>query len=192
MINKDIIGGVTPLKKRSQKFKAGDVGKKATRKNVKLKTGFQRSGMESEGGRNYESLTGGMRVTSSLADSLKFKEPGKKTSTSGFDDTSTFEDTDIESGKERRTIEDKVVTEPEKKYEKKDQVCSQEYYDHSIATGRKPVGGPGSPECKEYNDFRAKNPKKRGTKKRTIKGYDECREWTMKDGKKVWTEWVRC
>jgi hypothetical protein len=69
--NKDIIGGVTPLKKRTQKFKAGDVGKKATRKNVKLKTGFQRSGKEHLGGRNYESLTGNTRVTSSLADTLK-------------------------------------------------------------------------------------------------------------------------
>jgi hypothetical protein len=69
--NKDIIGGVTPLKKRTQKFKAGDVGKKATRKNVELKTGFQRSGKEHLGGRNYESLTGNTRVTSSLADTLK-------------------------------------------------------------------------------------------------------------------------
>tara|TARA_R100000664_G_C2703080_1_gene102677 strand:+ start:259 stop:798 length:540 start_codon:yes stop_codon:yes gene_type:complete len=99
-MNDNIEGGVSPLKARRFKFKAGDVGKRATRKNVKLKTGFQRSGRESQGGRNYESLTQGSRLSDSLAQSLSFKQPGQPTD---------FGDTGVEDilgkGKEYKTEE---------------------------------------------------------------------------------------
>lgn len=104
----DIEGGVSPLKARKSKFKAGDVGKRATRKNVKLKTGFQRSGKEAQGGRNYESLTQGSRLSDSLAQSLQFKQPPQPTSSGTF--TSTGVEDILGEGEEFKTeTEDKVV-----------------------------------------------------------------------------------
>jgi len=100
----NIEGGVSPLKARRFKFKAGNVGKRATRKNVKLKTGFQRSGREAQGGRNYESLTQGSRLSDSLAQSLSFKQPGQPTD---FGDTSV-EDI-LGEGEEFKTEEEGKV-----------------------------------------------------------------------------------
>jgi len=184
MKDKDIIGGVTPLKKRSQKFKAGDVGKKATSKNVKLKSGFQRSGMESSGGRNYESLTAGMRTTSSLADTLKFQQPKQPTSGGGGGDsfTSTGVDdilhpeTEFKTETETKTVKtDKdgnVVTEM-------GDACSEAY-----------IAKYGDAKCREYKEFRAKNPvdrSKRSSKTfETKKGYYR----TRKDKNSEWSDWM--
>ena len=74
MIDKNIIGGVTPLKVRTSKTKAGTVGKQATKYNPG--SGFSISGMVDTGKgykANLESLTAGTRLTSSLADSIKYQ-----------------------------------------------------------------------------------------------------------------------
>ena len=184
MKDKDIIGGVTPLKKRSQKFKAGDVGKKATSKNVKLKSGFQRSGMESSGGRNYESLTAGMRTTSSLADTLKFQQPKQPTFSGGDGDsfTSTGVDdilhpeTQFRTETETKTVKtDKdgnVVTEM-------GDACSEAY-----------IAKHGDADCIAYRKFRKDNPVDRSTRSsktvETKKGYYR----TRKDKNAEWGPWL--
>ena len=82
MINKNIVGGVSPLKARASKGKAGKVGIKATNVKAQRKSGFTESGKNvynPTGAHNLESLTGNTRVGSSLVDSLKLKDPGTGT-----------------------------------------------------------------------------------------------------------------
>jgi hypothetical protein len=176
MKNKDIIGGVTPLKKRSQKFKAGDVGKKATSKNVKLKTGFQRSGMESKGGRNYESLTQGTRLTSSLADTLKFNQPAqpKYGGSSTFGEVPEVTVDDI-LGEITQYKEEDASGKEKKVYPPEEQVCHPKYFE------KYGKGGPGSKECKEYKEYREKNPKETQHKSEGGKKYE--RTCKTKNGK---------
>jgi len=182
MNNKDVIGGVTPFKKRSQKFKAGDVGKKATSKNVKLKSGFQRSGMESSGGRNYESLTAGMRVTSSLADSLKFKQPKQPTYGGGGD----FEKTGVEDILDPQT-EFKTETETKTVKTDKDGNVVTEMGD---ACSKAYIAKHGDADCIAYKKHRKDNPvdrSKRSSKTvETKKGYYR----TRKDKNAEWGPWL--
>jgi len=87
MINKNIVGGVSPLKVRTSKLKAGKVGKKATKYNPG--SGFSVSDTIDTGKgykANLESLTQNTRLTSSLADTLKSKDPGTKSAISGKKD----------------------------------------------------------------------------------------------------------
>ena len=80
MINKNIIGSVSPLKARKSKGKAGKVGMKATATRAQDKSGFSRSGVVPSGKgymSNLESLTAGTRLTSSLADALGRSGTGK-------------------------------------------------------------------------------------------------------------------
>lgn len=100
-----IIGGVSPLKARKSRFKAGDVGKKATNVKAQDKSGFSRSGHESKGegrstkGRNYESNTGNTRLTNSM--SIGTKDPSLIPATTGKDN---FGDTKEFAGVETRVI----------------------------------------------------------------------------------------
>lgn len=203
MKDKNILGGVTPLKARKAKFKAGDVGKKATSKNVKLKSGFQRSGMESKGGRNYESLTQGMRVTSSLADSLKFNQP-KQPTTGG---SSTFGKTpDIDVDKILGTDERQVTNTEKHVYE-----SYKPFWDKRI--GDKSKWSPGmksflkgvdmnDPDAvKEAYDkwyevssdpANVEKRKKSREERTSSSGYTEYRDYEMVDGKKKYTgDWYR-
>jgi len=72
-------GGVSPLKRRTSKTRAGDVGIKATGTRAQKKGGFSRSGAE---GVNTHSLVSDSLVGSGtrVRDSVKiaFKEPGTK------------------------------------------------------------------------------------------------------------------
>mgnify|MGYP003148125092 CR=1 FL=1 len=63
-----LIGGVTPLKRRTSRSKAGTVGKKATATRAQDRSGYSRSGAE---GVNTPSFTPNTRVTSSLVETLK-------------------------------------------------------------------------------------------------------------------------
>ena len=93
MIVKNITGGVTPLKARKSKGKAGKVGKKATATRAQDKSGFSRSDTVDTGKgykANLESLTAGTSVTSSLADALGAKGPGGKVPGRGGSGTDDF------------------------------------------------------------------------------------------------------
>jgi hypothetical protein len=110
-MHRDIIGGVSPLKARASKSKAGKVGIKATNVKAQRKSGFTESGenvYNPKGVHNLESNTGNMRLTSSLADTLKSKDPGTKAAITGktdFGKTGDFEKTDdLNPEREERTI----------------------------------------------------------------------------------------
>ena len=102
IVDKDIIGGVSPLKARKSAGKAGDVGKKATATRAQDKSGFSRSDTVDTGKgykANLESLTAGMRTQGSLAAALGAKGPGGQPTKRGdkkddFGGSSTFEETD--------------------------------------------------------------------------------------------------
>ena len=209
MKDKDIIGGVTPLKKRSQKFKAGDVGKKATRKNVKLKTGFQRSGMESEGGRNYESLTQGTRLTSSLADTLKFNQPAQPK----YGGSSTFGEVPEVTVDDILGTDERQVTSTEKHvYERYEDFWDKRIGDESKwSTGMKsfidkwkknnPNQEPDlSKDGEIYKEWHkvssdpenVKKRKKSREERTSSSGYTEYRDYKIENGKKTYTtDWYR-
>ena len=111
MINKNIIGSVSPLKARKSKGKAGKVGMKATATRAQDKSGFSRSGVVPSGKgymSNLESLTAGTRLTSSLADALGRSGTGKAiTGKNDFGKTDEFDK--IETGYEYESDPDKIT-----------------------------------------------------------------------------------
>lgn len=196
---KNIIGGVTPLKKRSQKFKAGDVGKKATRKNVKLKTGFQRSGMESSGGRNYESLTQGTRLTSSLADTLKFNQPAqpKYGGSSTFGETPEVNVDDILGTDERQVKStEKYVYEDYKPFWDK-RIGNESDWSPEM---KRIINKHDGDLDKAYEEWyrissdpeNVKKRKKNREERTSTSGYTEYRDYKIENGKKTYTtDWYR-
>lgn len=174
-MNKEITGGVTPLKARKSKGKAGKVGKKATATRAQDKSGFSRSGTVDTGKgykANLESLTAGTRLTSSLTNSLK---GSGNTSLSNalkgkndFGKTDKFESTGIEEKQDPDMITTKTVgTDASGKVVKEeDKACSEAY-----------IAKYGNAKCKEYKAFRKENPVDRST--RTKKQIE-----TRKDGQK--------
>ena len=69
------IGGVTPLKRRTSRTRAGTVGQKATATRTQDKSGYSRSGAE---GVNTPSFTTNTRFKSSLVDELDIEQPSKE------------------------------------------------------------------------------------------------------------------
>ena len=135
-----IIGGVSPLKARKGKKVAGKVGIKATNVRAQDRSGFSRSGKVPSGKgymSNLESLTAGTRLTSSLADTLKYKDPGTKDAIKGkkdFGKTGDFEKTDdLSPEREERTITEEGKT-------------GNRFYDacHNADGSRKAVGSVGT------------------------------------------------
>ena len=128
MIDKNIIGGVTPLKVRTSKTKAGTVGKQATKYNPG--SGFSISGMVDTGKgykANLESLTAGTRLTSSLADSIK----SQSRKTKKPDDFGKVPEIDIDDilGEETQYKEEDAEGKEVKVYPPEEQVCHIKYFE---------------------------------------------------------------
>jgi len=189
-MNKDIIGGVSPLKARKSKFKAGDVGKKATNTKAQDKSGFQRSGKESAGegrstkGRNYESFTGNTRLTDSM--SIGTKDPSLISATRGKDNFGeTKEFTGTEFKQDPSTKEVKIVsTDKEGKVvDEMGDACSKAY-----------IAKHGDADCIAYKKYRKDNPVDRSKRKKVKVEYDTKngqkyqQDYKVVDGKKIITK----
>lgn len=181
---RNTIGGVSPLKARKSAGKAGKVGKKATNTRAQDKSGFSRSDTIDTGKgykANLESLTAGMRVTSSLADSLTTKAPQQPKG--NFGSSKTFEDID------NLNPETEFKTETETKTVKTDKhgdvvtemgdACSKAY-----------IAKHGDADCIAYEKYRKDNPvdrSKRSSKTvETKTGYYR----TRKDKNAEWGPWL--
>lgn len=175
MRTNELIGGVSPLKRKTSRKRAGTVAssKKGTHTKRQDRSGYSRSGKE---GVNVAGFTPNTRVTSSMVESMP--SPSQKGKSNKGDKTIIGTDAggnpvynyygDVDNSKEIN-IEDSfnqnVNVDQEnvagsgtnkkktKVYKTEDQVCHPDY----LAKHGK--GGPGSPECDAYKRYRKNNPK---------------------------------
>tara|TARA_Y100001973_G_C5130342_1_gene297392 strand:+ start:338 stop:955 length:618 start_codon:yes stop_codon:yes gene_type:complete len=161
-------GGTSPFKRRTSRTKAGNVGKKATATKAQDKSGYSRSGKE---GVNTPSFTPNTRVTSSLVESIDKPQPSKtgKDSKSGKTQIGTdasgapiynyygnvfHGDVHQEQNINVNNASGGTTKKKRKVYPTEDQVCHPDYL---VKHGK---GGPGSPECEKYKEYRKNNPRK--------------------------------
>ena len=186
MTNRDIVGGVSPLKARASKGKAGKVGIKATNVKAQRKSGFTESGKNvynPTGAHNLESLTGNTRVGSSLVDSLKLKDPGTGTGTGSaisgkkdFGKVGEFGETEFKTETTSKTVKtdkDGNVVKIE------DQACSKEY-----------IAIHGDADCIAYNKYRDANPVNRSDRASKTVDTKEGFYRTRKDKNAEWGKWL--
>ena len=182
MIKSNIVGGVSPLKARASKSKAGKVGIRATNVKAQRKSGFTESGenvYNPKGVHNLESNTGNMRLTSSLADTLKSKDPGTKAAISGKKDigkVGEFGETEFKTETTSKTVKtdkDGNVVKIE------DQACSKEY-----------IAIHGDADCIAYNKYRDANPVNRSDRASKTVDTKEGFYRTRKDKNAEWGKWL--
>ena len=184
-----IIGGVSPLKARKGKKVAGKVGKKATNVKAQRESGFTESGENKynpTGEHNLESNTGNMRLTSSLADTLKYKDPGTKDAIDGkrdFGKTDDFEKTDTLNPETEFKTETETKTVKTDKHgevvKDEDNACSEVY-----------IAKHGDAKCIEYNAYREANPVDRSKRKSKTVDFKTGYYRTRKDKNAKWSDWM--
>lgn len=180
MRTNELIGGVSPLKIRTSRTKAGTVAssKKGTHTKAQDRSGFSRSGKE---GVNTAGFTPNTRVTASMVESMP--SPSAKGKESKGDKTIIGTDAggnpvynyygDVDNSKEinikdsfnqtanvnQENVAGSGTNKKKTKiYKTEDQVCHPDYL---VKHGK---GGPGSPECEKYKKYRKNNPKPKGDK----------------------------
>jgi hypothetical protein len=203
MIEKDIIGGVTPLKVRTSKTKAGTVGKQATKYNPG--SGFSISDTVDTGKgyrANLESLTQGTRLTSSLADTLKTQTtPKTKKPTTEFGEVPEVTIEDILGTDERQVKStEKYVYEDYKPFWDS-RIDDPDKWSPGMKSFLKDVDLNDPDAVKAAYDKWYKvssDPKNVAARKKSreervsTSGYTEYRDYKMVDGKKEYTtDWYR-
>ena len=139
----------------TRKQHAGDVGRRATATKAQDRSGYSRSGGDYI---NVHSFTANTRLSPSLANTLG---PSMSPAVRGMGNLGSggsskeFELPDINTTLENLRVTTEITPSNTKKYKTEDQVCHPDY----LAKHGK--GGPGSPECDNYNKYRKKNPKKK-------------------------------
>ena len=173
MDNADIVGGVSPLKQR-QKTRGGKSAKRATATS-KRRGGFQEAkGEWGGGGRNV----GGYNVQTSFTPGPAWVKPANAGSGTTIKPKPTISQTILDNelitgeGVEYKTDPD-VTTEKKRQYvgEKRD-ACSAWY-----------IAKHGDAKCKEYKEFRKKNPRKPEYKTEAGQKYKQT--YKTKDGVRV-------